>query len=59
MGPYEVVTTFENGSVEIKTIDHSQASFVVNGHRISVMSHGDINGYEGHIIISLSLIRSF
>ena len=34
MGPYEVVTTFDNGSVEIKTIDDSQISFVVNGHRL-------------------------
>ena len=33
MGPYEVVTTFDNGSVEIKTIDGSQVSFVANGHR--------------------------
>ena len=34
MGPYEVVTTFDNGLVEIKTIDGSQISFVVNGHRL-------------------------
>ena len=34
MGPYEVVTAFDNGSVEIKTIDCSQVSFVVNGHRL-------------------------
>ena len=34
MGPYEVVTAFDNGSVEIKTIDGSQISFVVNGHRL-------------------------
>ena len=33
MGPYKVVTTFENGSVKIKTIDGSEISFVVNGHR--------------------------
>ena len=32
MGRYEVVTAFDNGSVEIKTIDSSQISFVVNGH---------------------------
>ena len=30
MGPYEVVTAFDNGSVKIKTIDGSQISFVVN-----------------------------
>ena len=34
MGPYEVVTAFDNGSVDIKTIDDSQNSFVVNGHRL-------------------------
>ena len=34
MGPYEVVTTFKNGSVDIKTIDDSQTSFVINGHRL-------------------------
>ena len=34
MGPYEVVTAFDNGSVEIKTIDGSQISFVVNWHRL-------------------------
>ena len=34
MGPYEVVIAFDNGSVKIKTIDGSQISFVVNGHRL-------------------------
>ena len=34
MGPYEVVTVFDNGLVKINTIDDSQNSFVVNGHRI-------------------------
>ena len=34
MGPYEVVTAFDNGLVEIKKIDGSQISFVVNGHRL-------------------------
>ena len=33
MGPYKVVTAFDNGSVKIKTIDGSEISFVVNGHR--------------------------
>ena len=32
MGTYEVVTTFDNGLVKIKTIDGSQVSFVVNEH---------------------------
>ena len=34
MGPYEVVTAFDNGSVKIKTIDVSKVSFVVNRHRV-------------------------
>ena len=34
MGPYEVVTAFDNGWVKIKTIDGSEVSFVVNGHRL-------------------------
>ena len=34
MGPYELVTGFDNGSVEIKTIVGSQVSFAVNGHRL-------------------------
>ena len=34
LGPYEVVTTFDNGSVKIKTIDGSGVSFIVNGHRL-------------------------
>jgi hypothetical protein len=36
LGPYEVETIFYNGSVRIKTIDDSQNSFVVNGHRLKV-----------------------
>ena len=36
MDPYEVVTAFDNGSVEIKTIDGSQISFVLNGHRLRI-----------------------
>ena len=34
MGPYEVVTTFDNGSAKFKTIEGSEVSFVVNGHRL-------------------------
>ena len=34
MGPYEVVTDFDNGWVEIKTVDGSQVSFIVNGQRL-------------------------
>ena len=36
MGPYEIVTFFDNGSVKIKTIDEEQTAFVVNGHRLKV-----------------------
>ena len=36
MGPYEVVTDFDNGSIKIKTIDGSEVSFVVNGHRLRI-----------------------
>ena len=36
MGPYEVVTTFDNGLVEIKTIDDAQISFLVNGHGLGL-----------------------
>jgi hypothetical protein len=36
LGPYEVETVFDNGAIKIKTIDDSQNSFVVNGHRLKV-----------------------
>jgi hypothetical protein len=36
LGPYEFETVFDNGSVNIKTIDDSQHSFVVNGHRLRI-----------------------
>ena len=36
MGPYEVVTAFDNGSVEIKRIDGSQISFIVNGNILRI-----------------------
>ena len=36
LGPYEVVTYFDNGSVKIKTIDGSEVSFIVNGHRLRI-----------------------
>jgi hypothetical protein len=34
LGPYEIEMVFENGSVQIKTIDEDQVSFLVNGHRL-------------------------
>ena len=36
LGPYEVVTAFDNGSVKIRTIDGSEVSFIVNGHRLNI-----------------------
>jgi hypothetical protein len=36
LGPYEVDTVYDNGSVKIKTIDENQTPFVVNGHRLKV-----------------------
>ena len=34
MGPYEVIRVFENGPVEVKTIDGKNSVFLVNGHRL-------------------------
>ena len=34
LGPYEVVTAFDNGSIKIKPIDGSEVSFIVNGYRL-------------------------
>jgi hypothetical protein len=36
LGPYEVVTMFDNGAEKIKTIDDEHVSFVVNGHTIKL-----------------------
>ena len=36
MGPYEVVTMYDNGVVKIKKIDDGQISFVVNGHQLKI-----------------------
>ena len=36
LGPYEVVTNFDNGLVKLKTIDGSEVSFIVNGHRLRI-----------------------
>jgi hypothetical protein len=36
LGPYEVVTVYDNGVVKIKTVDDGQVSFVVNGHRLKL-----------------------
>ena len=34
MGPYEVIRVFENGAVEVKTIDGKNSVFLVDGHRL-------------------------
>ena len=34
MGSYEVIWVFENGAVEVKTIDGQNSVFLVNGHRL-------------------------
>ena len=34
MGPYEVIRVFENGAVEVKTIDGKNLVFLVNGHKL-------------------------
>jgi hypothetical protein len=36
MGPYEIDTVYENGSIRIKTIDEQQTSLLVNGHRLRI-----------------------
>ena len=36
LGPYEVDTVYDNGSVKINTIDENQASFFMNRHRLKV-----------------------
>ena len=38
MGPYEVIRVFENGAVEVKTIDGQNSVFLVNGHRLKKYS---------------------
>jgi hypothetical protein len=34
LGPYEVEIIFDNGTVKLTTIDDSQISLLVNGHRL-------------------------
>ena len=36
MGPYEIDTIYDNGSIRIKTIDEQQTPLLVNGHRLQV-----------------------
>ena len=34
MGPYEVIRVFDNGAIEVKTIDGQNSIFLVNGQRL-------------------------
>jgi hypothetical protein len=34
LGPYEIVTFYDNGAINIKTIGDEQVSFIVNGHQL-------------------------
>ena len=45
LGPYELVTIFDNGVVKIKTIDDEHVSFVVNGNRLE-LNHRPISNEE-------------
>jgi hypothetical protein len=36
MGPYEIDTIYDNGSIRIKTIDEQQTPLLVNGHQLRV-----------------------
>jgi hypothetical protein len=36
MGPYEIDTVYDNGSIRIKKIDEQQTPLLVNGHRLRV-----------------------
>lgn len=35
-GPYEIDKVFDNGSVQVKTIDYGNVTFLVNGHRLKL-----------------------
>jgi hypothetical protein len=34
MGPYEIDTIYDNGSIRIKTIDEQKTPLLVNGHQL-------------------------
>ena len=34
LGPYEVDTVFDNGTVQLVTIDNAKTPLLVNGHRV-------------------------
>jgi hypothetical protein len=36
LGPYEVVTLYDNGRVKLHTIDDDQISFMANGHHLKL-----------------------
>ena len=39
MGPYKVDDVFDNGIVRVVTIDHTHASFIINGHHLRLYHH--------------------
>jgi hypothetical protein len=36
MGPYEIDTVYDNGSIRIKTIDEQETPLLVNGHWLRI-----------------------
>ena len=36
LGPYEIEKYFDNGYVQIKTIDDGNITFLLNGHRLNL-----------------------
>jgi hypothetical protein len=36
MGPYEIDTVYDNGSIRINTIDEQQTPLLVNGHWLRI-----------------------
>jgi len=44
IGPYEIKSIFNNGSVKIHTIDDENVSFLVNGHKIKLYKNPKSKG---------------
>ena len=45
LGPSEIESIYENGSVKIKTIDDSGTYFLVNGHRLKLYQQSKSKEY--------------
>ena len=39
MGPYEIETIFDNGTVKLITIDDANTPLLANGHRLRLYHH--------------------